>query len=152
MKLNSVIIIILCVLIASCRSTKYIPVHHTSVEYKEKVDTIYKYKLEPSYQEVVRDSGYSFLTNKYSYSEAIFKDGKLKHTLVTPDSTWVFINTFVFKHYVDREKEVVVEVEKKLSKWQQMKVDWGGWAILAILSITILPRLFKLLIRFKGGL
>lgn len=29
-------------------------------------------------------------------------------------------------------------VEKKLSKWQQAKVDWGGWAMLSVVVIVFL--------------
>jgi energy-coupling factor transporter transmembrane protein EcfT len=39
-------------------------------------------------------------------------------------------------------------VEKKLSKWQQAKVDWGGWAMLGVLVVIIL---FLFIIpRWKG--
>ena len=39
-------------------------------------------------------------------------------------------------------------VEKKLSKWQQTKVDWGGWAMLGVLVVIIL---FLFIIpRWKG--
>lgn len=31
--------------------------------------------------------------------------------------------------YVDRKVEVPVEVERKLSRWEQFKMDIGGWAI-----------------------
>ena len=41
--------------------------------------------------------------------------------------------------------QVPYPVEKKLSKWQQTKVDWGGWAMLGafvviILFLFIIPR------------
>lgn len=29
-------------------------------------------------------------------------------------------------------------VEKKLSKWQQAKVDWGGWAMLIVVVLIFL--------------
>ena len=34
--------------------------------------------------------------------------------------------------------QVPYPVEKKLSKWQQTKVDWGGWAMLGVLVVIIL--------------
>ena len=33
---------------------------------------------------------------------------------------------------------VSVPVEKKLSKWQQAKVDWGGWAMLFVVVLIFL--------------
>ena len=44
--------------------------------------------------------------------------------------------------------QVPYPVEKKLSKWQQTKVDWGGWAMLGALVVIIL---FLFIIpRWKG--
>ena len=44
--------------------------------------------------------------------------------------------------------QVPYPVEKKLSKWQQTKVDWGGWAMLGVLVVIIL---FLFIIpRWKG--
>ena len=35
-------------------------------------------------------------------------------------------------------------VEKKLSKWQQTKVDWGGWAMLCVMVLIFLFLFFAL--------
>ena len=35
-------------------------------------------------------------------------------------------------------------VEKKLSKWQQAKVDWGGWAMLFVMVLIFLFLIFAL--------
>lgn len=40
--------------------------------------------------------------------------------------------------YVDRNVEVPVEVERKLSKWEQFKMDVGGWAIGAISGLLLI--------------
>jgi hypothetical protein len=40
--------------------------------------------------------------------------------------------------YVDRKVEVPVEVERKLSKWEQFKMDIGGWAIGGLLGLFLL--------------
>lgn len=40
-------------------------------------------------------------------------------------------------------------VEKKLSKWQQTKVDWGGWAMLSVVVIVFLFLFFAL--RWRGN-
>lgn len=40
--------------------------------------------------------------------------------------------------YVDRKIEVPVEVERKLSKWEQFKMDIGGWAIGVLSGLLLL--------------
>ena len=47
--------------------------------------------------------------------------------------------------------QVPYPVEKKLSKWQQTKVDWGGWAILAADVMIILFFVFALRRRGNRG-
>jgi hypothetical protein len=42
-------------------------------------------------------------------------------------------------------------VEKKLTKWQQAKVDWGGWAMLGVLVVIILFFVFALRRRGNRG-
>jgi len=42
-------------------------------------------------------------------------------------------------------------VEKKLSKWQQTKVDWGGWAMLSVVVIVFLFLFFALRRRGNRG-
>lgn len=39
--------------------------------------------------------------------------------------------------YVDRRIEVPVEVEAKLTRWQSLKQDIGGWAIGALSAVVI---------------
>lgn len=39
---------------------------------------------------------------------------------------------------------VPYHVEKKLSKWQQAKVDWGGWAMLIVVVLIFLFLIFAL--------
>ena len=52
---------------------------------------------------------------------------------------------FVYKDrvdtmYVEREKEVEVQVpvERKLSWWERQKVDYGGWAMLILVAAMML--------------
>ena len=44
--------------------------------------------------------------------------------------------------------QVPYPVEKKLSKWQQTKIDWGGWAMLGALVVIIL--FLYIIPRWKG--
>lgn len=50
--------------------------------------------------------------------------------------------------YVDRRVEVPIEVEKPLTRWQQLKQEVGGWAMGA-LSAVVLALLAWLLWRLK---
>ena len=47
--------------------------------------------------------------------------------------------------------QVPYPVEKKLSKWQQAKIDWGGWAMLAADVMIILFFVFALRRRGNRG-
>lgn len=40
--------------------------------------------------------------------------------------------------YVDRKIEVPIEVERKLSKWEQFKMNVGGWAIGLLSGVLLL--------------
>ena len=53
-----------------------------------------------------------------------------------------------FRDIVRDTIQVPYPVEKKLSKWQQTKVDWGGWALLGVLVVIIL--FFFIFPRWKG--
>jgi len=133
-------IVLLIILLVGCKSTRYVPINSTITHREEVRDTLYKYKLTPSFQESISDD-YSFLSNAYANSEAKFENGRLYHTLTTPDSVWVFINSFTITKYVDKEIEVPVKVERELSKWERTKNDWGGFSFLLNLSLIIF--LFK---------
>lgn len=101
----------------SCRSIKYVPVE--SVRY----DSIY-------FNKIVKDSVY-------------VKDSVL---IVKGDTITEYRYKYIYKYkdridtlYVTQTDSVQVPypVEKQLTKWQQFKVDVGGWAV-TIVVITIL--------------
>lgn len=56
-----------------------------------------------------------------------------------------------FRDTVRDTIQVPYPVEKKLSKWQQTKLDWGGWAILAANVMIILFFVFALRRRGNRG-
>lgn len=101
----------------SCRSIKYVPVE--SVRY----DSIY-------FNKIVKDSVY-------------VKDSVL---IVKGDTITEYRCKYIYKYkdridtlYVTQTDSVQVPypVEKQLTKWQQFKVEVGGWAV-TIVVITIL--------------
>ena len=84
----------------------------------------------------------SHLENKYAASSAVVSDGVLRHTLETKpvkfpavvDKQIVYRDSLIYK---DRIQTVTVEVEKKLTGWQQAKQRVGGFCFFALLLIAI---------------
>ncbi len=84
----------------------------------------------------------SVLENKYAKSEAVVAGGVLHHSLQTkPVREPVSIETKEIVRdsivYRDRVQTVTVEVEKKLSGWQQAKMKVGGVCFILIILIGL---------------
>ena len=85
----------------------------------------------------------SVLENKYAKSEAVVTDGVLHHSLqtkpvrepVSVESKETVRDSIVYR---DRIQTKTVEVEKKLSWWQSLKMKTGGVTLLTIVLIVIL--------------
>ena len=85
----------------------------------------------------------SVLENKYAKSEAVVSGGVLHHSLQTkPDREPVSVESKETVRdsivYRDRIQTKTVEVEKKLTWWQSLKMKTGGVTLLAIVLIVIL--------------
>ena len=84
----------------------------------------------------------SVLENKYAKSEASVSDGLLLHSLetkpvrepVSVEKQIVYRDSLVYR---DRIVKETVEVEKKLTWWQALKLNTGGFCLLALLLIVI---------------
>lgn len=113
------IIMLLIPAICSCRSVKYVPVETV------KTDSIYIsnvlrdsiYRLDSIY---IRDKGDTVWVEKYKY---LFVD-KLRHDTL----------------YLSRTDSIRVPypVEKELTRWQQMKLELGGWAFGIIIAFALI--------------
>ncbi len=118
--------IIVCTLISlltGCKSTKYIPLETV------RTDSIYvdRYQRDSIYQ---RDSVF---VNRWTAGDTIYQDKVV----------WKYI-------YRDKVKydtvatlrsdtiNVPYPVECKLSKWEQLKLNVGGWAISIIIIIVLI--------------
>lgn len=122
-------IIVLVLAICSCRSVKYVPVETV------KHDSIYINKVQV-------DSVY--------HRDSIYVVDK-------GDTVFLYKDRYIYK-YKDRTDTLYVTntdsihvpypVEKELSKWQQFRMDFGGWAI-AIAVITILIVLGRFVYKLK---
>ena len=119
-----VIAIIATILLCSCK-TKYIavPEYHNSIQIR--TDTLSRYDSiyihDSVYFSAREDTVYNIryrIVEKYKYKDRVRND-----TLVKTDSI-----------------PVPYPVERKLSKWEKIKMDIGGWAIGAsvVMMIVIL--------------
>ena len=84
----------------------------------------------------------SHLENEFALSDARISGGMLKHSLETKpvkmpavvDKQIVYRDSVVFR---DRVQTVTVEVEKKLTGWQQAKLRVGGFCFFAVILIGL---------------
>lgn len=108
-------------LLASCSSVKYVPIETI------KRDTTYisKIKVDSAY---VRDSIYLQLKG-----DTVIKYKERYHV------KFCELHDTIWRERVD-SIPVTVEVEKRLSNWQQFKVDYGGWAFL-LFALLLINRL-----------
>lgn len=123
-----IILLTLAICITSCRSIWYVPVETVRTEYKTRdsirFDSIYEH-----------DSIFLFLKGDTVYKEKY----RYKYRYLTINKT----DTVMMTDSV----QVPYPVEKQLSRWQQMKIELGGWAFgMVVISFIVL------IIRFvKGG-
>ena len=112
-------IIVLTSAIWSCRSVKYVPVE--TVKY----DSIYINKVQV-------DSVY--------HRNSIYVVDK-------GDTVFLYKDRYIYKYkdrtdtlYVTNTDSIQVPypVEKELTKWQQFRMDFGGWAIAAVIIIVLI--------------
>lgn len=110
----------MCLLLVCSCKTKYVPVETV------KIDTIYINKLQRDsiymYDSVfVKDKGDTVFVEKYKY---LYRDKLVRDTM-----------------YISKADSIQVPypVEKELTKWQQFRMDFGGWAMcIVVISILIL--------------
>ena len=84
----------------------------------------------------------SHLENEFALSDARITGGVMKHSLETKpvkmpavvDKQIVYRDSVVFR---DRVQTVTVEVEKKLTGWQQAKLRVGGFCFFAVILIGL---------------
>ena len=112
-------IIVLTSAIWSCKSIQYVPVE--TVKY----DSIYINKVQV-------DSVY--------HRDSIYVVDK-------GDTVFLYKDRYIYKYkdrtdtlYVTNTDSVQVPypVEKELTKWQQFRMDFGGWAIAAVIIIVLI--------------
>lgn len=121
-----IILLMLAICLTSCRSIKYVPVETVKTEYKTRdsirFDSIYEH-----------DSIFLFVKGDTVYKEKY----RYKYRYLTINKT----DTVMLADSV----QIPYPVEKQLTRWQQMKIELGGWAVgvIVILSIVLMLKLFR---------
>lgn len=139
----TVLVIAFCILVFGCTRKVYIPVEHKTIETMTLHDTIVEVRLDIIHDSIITPDTINYLENKYAGSWAKWVDGKLHHSLTSKD-----VELPIKVQYIDREKrieipkpypvEVKVEVEKKLSNWQKIKMEVGGFAAGGFLLVCVI--------------
>ena len=121
-----IILLMLVICLTSCRNIKYVPVETVKTEYKTRdsirFDSIYEH--DSIFLVVKGDTVYK---EKYRYKYRYLTINKTDTVMLT-DSV-----------------QIPYPVEKQLTRWQQMKIELGGWAVgvIVILSIVLMLKLFR---------
>ena len=133
-------------LASACSTVRQLPsTDSTKVEVRTETvfekDTVYV-ELPRVVERVAVQDTTSLLENAYAASEAVISGGVLRHSLETKpvkmpavvDKQIVYRDSVVFR---DRVQTVTVEVEKKLTGWQQAKLRVGGFCFFAVILIGL---------------
>ena len=121
-----IILLMLAICLTSCRSIKYVPVETVKTEYKTRdsirFDSIYEH-----------DSIFLFVKGDTVYKEKYRY--KYRYLTINITDTVMLTDSVQFPY----------PVEKQLTRWQQMKIELGGWAVgvIVILSIVLMLKLFR---------
>ncbi len=111
----------MCMLfVCSCRTVKYVPVETIKIDttYINKLQRDSIYMLDSVY---VKEKGDTVLIEKYKY---LYRDKLVRDTLYMAKTDSI---------------QVPYPVEKELTRWQQFRMDFGGWAMcIVVISILIL--------------
>ena len=142
-----IIILLLC-LLCSCTTTQYVPVETVKIEKETVHDTVYKVKTvhlndctSVEKQSLLQEVDSSCLKqlgiiNPPAKAWMLHTSEKKieKKTQAESDTTKQITNRDSSRiEYI----QLPYPVEKKLTKWQQAKVDWGGWAMLTVVVIVL---------------
>lgn len=129
----SIGMIIVALLVSCSPRVQYIPLETKITDTVSITDTLIVRELQQHNDTVVVEAtggtASSFLSNPYCYTWATWVNGKLYHSLRTwPTAKFSFTFPQVTR-YITKEVDKPYPVEKKLSWWQQTKIDIGGLSL-----------------------
>ena len=133
-------------LASACSTVRQLPTtDSTKVEVRTETviekDTVFV-ELPRVVERVAVQDTTSHLENEFALSDARISGGVLKHSLETKpikipavvDKQIVYRDSIVFRERVQTQ---TVEVEKKLTGWQQAKLRVGGFCFFAVILIGL---------------
>lgn len=117
--IKAILIILLMSAIWSCRTTEYVPVEivKTDTTYINKVQRDSIYQMDSIY---IVDRGDTVLITKTKY---LYRDKRVRDT--------------VYRSRVD-SIQVPYPVEQQFTRWEQIRLDVGGWAIASVIIIILI--------------
>lgn len=111
-----IIYVLLVLSLIGCRTRiQYIPVESVRTEYKDRLQRDSIYFRDSIF---MREKGDTVFIDRWRY---LYKDKLITDTLIVNDTI-----------------RVPYPVEKELTRWQQTKMDVGGWAMGVLSGIAIL--------------
>lgn len=124
--------VLLLMCLAGCRSVKYVPVESV------RTDSIYLTQIQRDsivkYDSIyVRDKGDTVWLEKYRY---VYRDRAVRDT--------------VYLSRIDTLR-VPYPVEKQLSKWEKIRLEVGGYAIFAVITVILIVVGYMVYKLKKGG-
>lgn len=110
---------LLLLVVWSCRTTEYVPVEviKSDTTYINKVQRDSIYQLDSVY---ILDRGDTVLITKTKY---LYKDRLVRDTVYMSKTDSI---------------QVPYPVERKLTRWEQIRLDIGGWAIVTVIIIILI--------------
>ena len=146
MKTSIISMLMLALLVTACGTVRpTLSQDSTKVEVRTETVTVHDtsyVELPVIIEKVATLDTASTLENKFARSEAIVSAGILSHSLETKpvqlpvqvETKIVYKDSLVFR---DRVQTQTVEVEKKLTGWQQAKLRVGGFCFFLLIIIAI---------------
>lgn len=121
--LIAITVTFMCLLLHGCSTTKYIPEYHERIVYK--TDSVFHRDSLYTHDSIyIYRKGDTVFVNKYRLE---YKD--VLQNKILKDS--------IFIHDSIQSPPITKYVDKKLSKWENIKMDIGGIAIGALLLFII---------------
>lgn len=148
----AVLFILISMLFSGCGSQhKCVVMEKTITDSIIMYDTTFQEKLIPYKDSVATPDTASFLYNPYAYSYASWSNGLLHHSLgIYPHATLMI----KVPYFIEKIRRIEVPkpylVEKKLTRWQSLKQETGGYAIVSVI-VTILIVFGKFIYKLKKG-
>lgn len=106
---------LVCLLVSCKTRIQYVPVESVRTEYKDRLQRDSIYVQDSIY---IRDTGDTIYIDRWRY---LYRDKLITDTLIINDTI-----------------RIPYPVEKSLTRWQQAKMDIGGWLMGALSGILIL--------------